>query len=149
MRSDDARRFVARSSVVIAERFRFKPIDVHAHESPERFMSSRIKATPNISRLMATCEYKPQSAGGNEWQERTTACRKRDCLRPTCCADAMSVDSRESCGIFRDNRRSGTHHLMALDSWTPIVGESPRVLSVKCKTLSLRNYNSSNPKQVS
>jgi photosystem II stability/assembly factor-like uncharacterized protein len=133
MRSDDAGDSWREVSGNLPSDFGF-PIAVHAHE-PDTVYVVPIKSDgehyPPEGKLRV---YRSRS-GGNEWEALTQGLPQSDCY-VNVLRDAMAVDSLESCGIYFGT--TGGQVYVSADSgdtWTAIVRDLPRVLSVEVQTL--------------
>ena len=110
------------------------PIDVHAHE-PETIYVVPIKSDsehfPPDGKLRV---YRSRS-GGNEWEALTKGLPQNDCY-VNVLRDAMCVDSLDPCGIYFGTTGGQVYASAdSGDTWTPIVRDLPKVLSVEVQTL--------------
>ncbi len=109
-------------------------VDVHAHE-PETVYVLPIKSDsehyPPDGKLRV---YRSRS-GGNEWEPLTEGLPQSNCF-VNVLRDAMCVDSLDPCGVYFGTTGGQVYASAdAGDSWTPIVRDLPRVLSVEVQTL--------------
>ncbi len=134
MRSDDAGDSWYEVSGNLPSDFGFV-VDVHAHE-PETIYVIPIKSDsehyPPDGKLRV---YRSRS-GGNEWEALTTGLPQKDCY-VNVLRDAMAVDTNDPCGLYFGTTGGQVYASTdAGDSWTPIVRDLPRVLSVEVQMLS-------------
>ena len=134
MRTDDARRLVARGQRQSADRFRLR-----------RSTSTRTSRRPiYVVPIKSDSEHFPPDGklrvyrsrtGGNEWEPLTNGLPQRDCY-VNVLRDAMAVDSLDSCGVYFGTTGGQVYASAdAGDSWPPIVRDLPPVLSVEVQTL--------------
>ncbi|HWB71604.1 MAG TPA: hypothetical protein VG452_05250 [Egibacteraceae bacterium] len=133
MRSDDAGESWYEISGNLPTDFGF-PIQVHAHE-PDTVYVVPIKSDsehyPPDGRLRV---YRSRT-GGNEWEALTKGLPQRDCY-VNVLRDATAVDALDSCGVYFGTTGGQVYASAdAGDSWAPIVGHLPPVLSVEVQTL--------------
>ncbi len=133
MRSDDAGEMWHEISGNLPSDFGV-PIAVHAHE-PETIYVVPIKSDsehyPPDGKLRV---YRSRSGGG-EWEALTNGLPQRDCY-VNIYRSAMSVDSLNSCGVYFGTTGGQVYASAdSGDSWTSIVRDLPKVLSVEVQTL--------------
>ena len=134
MRSDDARRVVARSQRKPADRFRLSR-STSTRTNPRRFTSCRSRAIRSIFRIDGRLRVYRSRTGGNEWEALTNGLPQRDCY-VNVLRDAMAVDSLDSCGIYFGTTGGQVYVSPdAGDTWSAIVRDLPAVLSVEVQTL--------------
>lgn len=111
------------------------PIVVHAHE-PET-----IYVVPILS---DTYHYPPDGklrvyrsrTGGNEWEALTEGLPQENCY-VNILRDAMSIDTLPECGIYFGTTGGQVYASAdSGDTWTTIVHDLPKVLSIEVQTLS-------------
>lgn len=109
-------------------------IDVHAHE-PETIYVVPIKSDSEHYPLEGKLQVYRSRTGGNEWQALTKGLPQRDCY-VNVLRDAMSVDTLDPCGIYFGTT-GGDVYASADDgdSWSAIVSDLPRVMSVEVQAL--------------
>jgi photosystem II stability/assembly factor-like uncharacterized protein len=133
MRSEDGGRSWREISGNLPTDFGFT-IDVHAHEPDTVYVvpiTSDEEHYPPEGRLRV---YRSRS-GGDEWEPLTDGLPQSDCY-VNVLRDAMAVDTLDPCGVYFGT--TGGQVYVSPDegdSWTPIVHDLPRVLSVEVQTL--------------
>jgi hypothetical protein len=79
--------------------------------------------------------YRSRS-GGNEWEALTKGLPQSNCYHNVL-RDSMAIDSLDPCGVYFGTTGGQVYgSANAGDSWTPIVENLPRVMSVEVQTLS-------------
>jgi photosystem II stability/assembly factor-like uncharacterized protein len=133
MRTDDAGDSWHEVSGNLPSDFGF-PIQVHASE-PETVYVVPIKSDSEHFPPEGKLRVYRSRSGGNEWEPLTKGLPQRDCY-VNVLRDAMSADSLEPCGVYFGTT-GGQVYASADngDSWTAIVRDLPRVLSVEAQTL--------------
>jgi hypothetical protein len=133
MRSDDAGESWREISGNLPSDFGF-PIAVHAHE-PETVYVVPIKSDSEHYPPEGKLRVYRSRSGGDEWEPLTTGLPQQDCYLNVL-RDAMAVDSLEPCGLYFGT--TGGQVYGSADegnSWTAIVHDLPRVLSVEVQSL--------------
>jgi photosystem II stability/assembly factor-like uncharacterized protein len=134
MRSDNAGDMWKEISGNLPTDFGFV-IDVHAHE-PETVYVVPIKSDSEHYPLDGKLQVFRSRSGGNEWEPLTRGLPQSNCY-VNVLRDAMAVDSLDKCGIYFGTTGGQVFASSdAGDSWFPIVGHLPPVLSVEVQTLS-------------
>ncbi len=133
MRTDDAGNSWHEVSGNLPSDFGF-PIAVHAHE-PDTVYVIPIKSNsehfPPDGKLRV---YRSRS-GGNEWEALTKGLPQKDCY-VNVLRSALAVDTLDSCGIYFGTTGGQVYaSIDSGDSWTPIVRDLPKVLSVEVQSL--------------
>ena len=133
MRSDNAGDQWQEVSGNLPSDFGF-PIAVHSHE-PETIYVVPIKSDsehyPPDGRLRV---YRSRT-GGNEWEALTEGLPQSNCF-VNVLRSAMAVDTLDPCGIYFGTTGGQVYASAdSGDSWTPIVRDLPKVLSVEVQTL--------------
>ena len=133
MRSDDGARTWREVSGNLPTDFGFA-IDVHAHE-PETVFVVPIKSDAEHYPLDGQLRVYRSRSGGDEWEPLTEGLPDRDCY-VNVLRDAMSVDTLDPCGIYFGT--TGGQVYCSSDggeSWSAIVRDLPRVLSVEAQVI--------------
>jgi len=133
LRTDDAGESWREVSGNLPSDFGF-PIIVHSHE-PETIYVVPIKSASEHYPVDGKLSVYRSRKGGNEWEALTKGLPQKDCY-VNVLRGAMSVDSLEPCGVYLGTT-GGQIYASADsgDSWSPIVRDLPRVLSVEVQTL--------------
>jgi hypothetical protein len=133
MRSDDAGDSWHEVSGNLPTDFGFA-IDVHSHE-PDTVYVVPIKSDSEHFPPEGKLRVYRSRTGGNEWEALTKGLPQRDCY-VNVLRDAMAVDSLEPCGVYFGTTGGQVYASAdAGDSWTPIVHDLPKVLSVEVQAL--------------
>jgi len=133
MRSDDAGDAWTKVSGNLPTDFGFV-IDVHAHE-PETVYVVPIKSDSEHFVHEGKLRVFRSRTGGNDWEPLTNGLPQKDCY-VNVLRDAMAVDSLDECGIYFGTTGGQVYASAdAGDSWAPIVGHLPAVLSVEVQTI--------------
>jgi hypothetical protein len=133
MRTDDAGDSWHEVSGNLPTDFGFA-IDVHAHE-PETIYVVPIKSDSEHYPPKGKLRVYRSRTGGNEWEALTKGLPQRNCY-VNVLRDAMAVDSLDSCGVYFGTTGGQVFASAdAGDTWAPIVGYLPAVLSVEVQTL--------------
>lgn len=133
MRSDDAGGTWREISGNLPSDFGF-PIAVHAHE-PETIYVVPIKSDSEHFPPDGKLRVYRSRAGGNDWEALTKGLPQEDCY-VNILRNAMAVDTLDSCGIYFGTTGGQVYVSSdSGDSWMPIVGNLPAVLSVEVQTL--------------
>jgi len=133
MRSDDSGDSWREISGNLPSDFGF-PIAVHAHEPDTVFVvpiTSDAEHYPPDGRLRV---YRSRT-GGDEWEPLGQGLPERNCY-VNVLRDAMAVDDLDPCGIYFGT--TGGQIYASADSgdtWTTVVRDLPRVLSVEVQTI--------------
>jgi photosystem II stability/assembly factor-like uncharacterized protein len=133
MRSDDAGGTWHEVSGNLPSDFGFV-IDVHAHE-PDTIYVLPIKSDSEHYPPEGKLRVYRSRTGGNEWEALTNGLPQRDCY-VNVLRDAMAIDALEPCGVYFGTT-GGQVYASADggDSWSSIVRDLPKVLSVEVQTL--------------
>jgi len=132
MRSDNAGDSWYEISGDLPSDFGF-PIEVHPHEPDTVYVipiTSDSEHYPPEGKLRV---YRSRT-GGNEWEPLTKGLPQQDCY-VNVLRDATAVDTLEPCGLYFGT--TGGQVYASADeggSWTPIIQNLPRVLSVEVQT---------------
>ncbi len=133
MRSDDAGQSWYEVSGNLPSDFGFV-VDVHAHE-PETVFVIPIKSDSEHYPPEGKLRVYRSRTGGNEWEALAQGLPQRDCY-VNILRDAMALDSLEPCGVYFGTTGGQVYASSdAGDTWTPIVRDLPKVLSVEVQTL--------------
>jgi photosystem II stability/assembly factor-like uncharacterized protein len=133
MRSDNAGEDWQEVSGNLPSDFGF-PIAVHAHE-PETIYVVPIKSDAEHFPPDGKLRVYRSRTGGNEWEALTDGLPQSDCY-VNVLRSAMAVDNLEPCGIYFGTTGGQVYaSANSGDSWTPIVRDLPKVLSVEVQTL--------------
>ncbi len=109
-------------------------IDVHAHE-PETIYVVPIKSDSEHFPLDGQLRVYRSRTGGNEWEPLTKGLPQSNCY-VNVLRDAMAVDSLDSCGVYFGTTGGQVYASSdAGNSWSAIVHDLPKVLSVEVQTL--------------
>ncbi len=133
MRSDDSGDSWREISGDLPTDFGF-PIAVHAHEPETVYVvpiTSDSEHYPPEGKLRV---YRSRT-GGDEWEPLTDGLPQANCY-VNVLRDAMAVDSLDPCGLYFGTTGGQVYASADQgDTWTPIVRDLPRVLSVEVQTL--------------
>ena len=133
MRSDDNGSTWTEISGDLPSDFGF-PIDVHAHDPDTVYVVPILSDSehyPPDGRLRV---YRSR-VGGHEWEPLTDGLPQAHCY-VNVLRDAMAVDALDACGVYVGTSGGQVYASAdAGDSWAPIVGNLPPVLSVEVQTL--------------
>jgi photosystem II stability/assembly factor-like uncharacterized protein len=133
MRSDDRGETWREISGNLPSDFGF-PIAVHANEPDTLYVvpiTSDSEHYPPEGKLRV---YRSRT-GGDDWQALGTGLPQSDCY-VNVLRDAMAVDGLEDCGIYFGTTGGQVYGSSdSGDSWTPLVRDLPRVLSVEVQTI--------------
>lgn len=133
MRSNDAGESWHEVSGNLPSDFGFV-VDVHAHE-PDTIYVIPIKSDSEHYPPEGKLRVYRSRNGGNEWEALTKGLPQSDCY-VNVLRDAMAVDSLTPCGIYFGTTGGQVYASAdAGDSWTAIVRDLPKVLSVEAQTL--------------
>ena len=133
MRSDDAGDMWHEVSGNLASDFGF-PIAVHAHE-PETIYVVPIKSDSEHFPPEGKLRVYRSRNGGNEWEALTDGLPQSDCY-VNVLRDAMSVDTLDPCGVYFGTTGGQVYASPdGGDSWSPIVRDLPKVLSVEAQVI--------------
>jgi photosystem II stability/assembly factor-like uncharacterized protein len=133
MRSDNAGESWREISGNLPTDFGF-PIAVHAHE-PDTIYVIPIKSDSEHFPPEGKLRVYRSRTGGDEWEALTKGLPQQDCY-VNVLRDAMAVDDLDPCGIYFGTSGGQIYASSdAGDSWTAIVQEFPRVLSIETQTL--------------
>lgn len=133
MRSDDAGASWHEVSGNLPSDFGF-PIVVHPHE-PDTIYVVPIKSDSEHYPLEGKLRVYRSRTGGNEWEALTKGLPQKDCY-VNVLRGAMAVDALDPCGVYFGTTGGQVYASAdAGDSWTPIVRDLPRVLSVEVQVL--------------
>jgi photosystem II stability/assembly factor-like uncharacterized protein len=133
MRSDDAGEQWREVSGNLPTDFGFV-IDVHAHE-PETIYVLPIKSDSEHYVPDGSLRVYRSRSGGQEWEPLTAGLPQRDCYHNVL-RDAMAVDRLDPCGIYFGTSGGQVYGSAdGGDTWTAIVSDLPKVLSVEVQTL--------------
>ena len=133
MRSDDAGENWHEISGNLPSDFGFV-IDVHAHE-PETIYVLPIKSDSEHFPPEGKLRVYRSRIGGNEWEALTRGLPQKDCFVDVL-RDAMSIDTLDPCGVYFGTTGGQVYASSAEgDSWSSIVRDLPKVLSVEVQTL--------------
>jgi photosystem II stability/assembly factor-like uncharacterized protein len=133
MRSDDAGESWHEVSGNLPTDFGF-PIEVHAHE-PDTVFVFPIKSDAEHFVPEGKLRVYRSRSGGNEWEPLTKGLPQRDCY-VNVLREATSIDTLDPFGIYFGT--SGGQVYASADageSWSPVVRDLPRVLSVEAQVL--------------
>ncbi len=133
MRSDNAGDLWHEVSGNLPSDFGF-PIAVHAHE-PETIYVVPIKSDSEHYPPEGKLRVYRSRTGGNEWEALTKGLPQENCYVDIL-RDAMAVDTLDSCGLYFGTT-DGKVYASADggDSWTTIISNLPRVLSVEVQVV--------------
>ncbi len=133
MRSDDGGEHWTEISGNLPTDFGF-PIAVHAHE-PETVYVVPITSDSEHYVPEGRLRVYRSRTGGNEWEPLTDGLPQRDCY-VNVLRDAMAVDTLDPCGVYFGTT-GGQVYASADggDSWSAVVRDLPRVLSVEVQVL--------------
>jgi hypothetical protein len=110
------------------------PIAVHAHE-PETVYVVPITSDSEHYPPEGKLRVYRSRVGGNEWEPLTKGLPQCDCY-VNILRDAMAVDSLDPCGIYFGTTGGQVYASPdGGDTWTAVVSNFPRVLSVEVQTL--------------
>jgi len=110
------------------------PIAVHAHE-PETIYVVPIKSDAEHFPPDGKLRVYRSRTGGNEWEALTNGLPQNDCY-VNILRSALAVDTLDSCGIYFGTTGGQVYFSPdSGDTWTAIVHDLPRVLSVEVQTL--------------
>ncbi len=133
MRSDDAGDSWHEVSGDLPSDFGF-PIAVHAHE-PETVYVVPIHSDSEHYPPEGRLRVFRSRTGGGEWQPLTRGLPQENCY-VNILREAMAVDSLDPCGLYFGTTGGQVYASAdAGDSWTAVVRDLPRVLSVEVQTL--------------
>ncbi len=133
MRSDDGAESWREISGNLPSDFGFA-IGVHAHE-PETIFVVPIKSDGEHYTPDGRLRVFRSRTGGTEWEALTSGLPQRDCY-VNVLRNAMAVDSLDECGVYIGTTGGQVYASPdAGDTWSPIVRDLPRVLSVEVQTL--------------
>jgi photosystem II stability/assembly factor-like uncharacterized protein len=133
MRSDDSGESWYEVSGDLPTDFGF-PIKVHAHE-PDTVYVVPIKSDSEHYPPEGKLRVYRSRTGGNEWEALTKGLPQKDCYHNVL-RSAMAVDSLDPCGVYFGTTGGQVYaSANSGDSWTPIVENLPRVLSVEAQVL--------------
>ncbi|MBV9486800.1 MAG: exo-alpha-sialidase, partial [Frankiaceae bacterium] len=133
MRSDDAGANWREVSGDLPTDFGFA-IDVHAHD-PETVYVVPIKSDSEHFPPEGKLRVYRSRTGGEEWEPLTNGLPQADCY-VNVLRDAMAVDSLDDCGIYFGTTGGQVYASTdGGDSWSTIVHDLPRVMSVEVQTL--------------
>jgi photosystem II stability/assembly factor-like uncharacterized protein len=133
MRTDDAAESWTEVSDNLPSDFGF-PIDVHAHE-PETIYVVPIKSDSEHFPPDGKLRVYRSKTGGGDWEALTKGLPQKDCY-VNVLRDAMAVDSLDPCGIYFGTTGGQVYVSPdGGDTWTTIVQDLPKVLSVEVQTL--------------
>jgi len=134
MRSDDAGDNWYEVSGNLPSDFGFV-VDVHAHE-PDTIYVIPIKSDSEHYPPEGKLRVYRSRSGGNEWEALTKGLPQSNCYHNVL-RDSMAIDSLDPCGVYFGTTGGQVYgSANAGDSWTPIVENLPRVMSVEVQTLS-------------
>jgi photosystem II stability/assembly factor-like uncharacterized protein len=132
-RSDDAGENWTEVSGNLPSDFGF-PIQVHAHE-PDTIYVVPIKSDSEHYPPEGKLRVYRSRTGGNDWEPLATGLPQRDCY-VNILRDAMTADALDPCGIYFGTTGGQVYGSPdGGDTWTAIVRDLPRVLSVEAQTL--------------
>jgi photosystem II stability/assembly factor-like uncharacterized protein len=133
MRSDDSGDMWTEVSGDLPTDFGF-PIQTHAHEPDTVYVvpiTSDSLHYPPEGKLRV---YRSR-AGGHEWEPLTKGLPQSDCY-VNVLRDAMAVDTLDECGVYFGTTGGQVYgSLDGGDTWTAIVRDLPKVVSVEVQTL--------------
>jgi photosystem II stability/assembly factor-like uncharacterized protein len=133
MRSDDAGEMWYEISGNLPSDFGF-PIAVHAHE-PDTIYVIPIKSDSEHYPPDGKLRVYRSRTGGNAWEALTDGLPQRHCY-VNIYRSALAVDSLDPCGVYFGTTGGQVYaSANSGDSWTPIVRDLPKVLSVEVQTL--------------
>ena len=133
MRSDNAGDSWSEVSGNLPSDFGF-PIAVHAHE-PETIYVVPIKSDSEHYPPEGKLRVYRSRAGGNEWEPLTRGLPQSDCY-VNILRSALAVDTLDECGVYFGTTGGQVYASAdSGDSWAPIAGNLPAVLSVEVQTL--------------
>ena len=133
MRSEDAGESWQEVSGNLPSDFGFT-MDIHAHE-PETVYVVPIKSDSEHYPPDGSLRVYRSKSAGNEWEPLSIGLPQRNCY-VNVLREAMSTDSLEPCGIYFGTTGGQVYASAdAGDSWSAIVRDLPRVLSVEAQTL--------------
>ncbi len=109
-------------------------IDVHAHQ-PDTVYVVPIKSDREHFPPDGKLRVYRSRTGGNDWEELGKGLPENNCY-VNVLRDAMAVDSLDDCGVYFGTTGGQVYASAdAGDSWAPIAGHLPPVLSVEVQTL--------------
>ena len=133
MRSNDAGDSWQEVSGNLPSDFGF-PIAVHAHE-PDTVYVIPIKSDSEHYPPDGKLRVYRSRTGGNEWKALTKGLPQKDCY-VNVLRSALAIDTLDSCGIYFGTTGGQVYASSdSGDSWTPIVRDLPKVLSVEVQSL--------------
>jgi len=133
MRSDDGGESWHEVSGNLPSDFGF-PIDVHAHE-PDTVYVIPIKSDSEHYPPEGKLRVYRSRTGGNEWEPLTKGLPQKDCY-VNVLREAMAVDALEDCGIYFGTTGGQVYGSAdGGDTWSTLVRDLPKVLSVEVQTL--------------
>jgi hypothetical protein len=133
MRSDNAGESWREVSDGLPSDFGF-PIAVHAHE-PETIYVIPIKSDSEHYPPDGKLRVYRSRTGGSEWQALTKGLPQEDCY-VNVLRSALAVDTLDPCGIYFGTTGGQVYASTdSGDTWTTIVRDLPKVLSVEVQTL--------------
>ncbi|MHB8504862.1 MAG: WD40/YVTN/BNR-like repeat-containing protein [Acidimicrobiales bacterium] len=133
MRSDDGGENWSEISGDLPTDFGF-PIAVHAHEPDTVYVVPITSDSEHYVPEGRLRVYRSRT-GGNEWEPLTEGLPQEDCY-VNVLRDAMAVDTLDSCGVYFGTT-GGQVYASADggDTWSAVVRDLPRVLSVEVQVL--------------
>ena len=133
MRSDDAGDMWHEVSGNLPSDFGF-PIAVHAHE-PETIYVVPIKSDSEHYPPEGKLRVFRSRSGGNEWEALTKGLPQSNCY-VNVLRDAMCVDALDPCGVYFGTTGGQVYASPdGGDSWSPIVRDLPKILSVEVQAI--------------
>lgn len=133
MRSDDAGASWVEVSGNLPSDFGF-PIGVHPHE-PETIYVIPIKSDSEHYPPDGKLRVYRSRTGGNDWEPLTHGLPQQHCY-VNILRDAMSFDTLDPCGVYFGTTGGQVYASAdAGDTWSPIVRDLPRVLSVEAQLI--------------
>ena len=133
MRSDDAGDSWREISGNLPSDFGF-PIAVHAHE-PETVYVVPIKSDSEHYPPEGKLRVYRSRSGGDEWEPLSAGLPQQDCYLNVL-RDAMAVDQLDPCGLYFGTTGGQVYGSADEgDTWTAIVHDLPRVLSVEVQSI--------------
>jgi len=133
LRSDNAGESWREVSGNLPSDFGF-PIAVHAHE-PETIYVVPIKSDSEHFPPDGKLRVYRSRTGGGEWEALTKGLPQRDCY-VNVLRSAMAVDTLDPCGVYFGTTGGQVYaSANSGDSWTKIVQDLPKVLSVEVQAL--------------
>ena len=110
------------------------PIAVHAHE-PETIYVVPIKSDSEHFPPEGKLRVYRSKTGGDKWEALTNGLPQKDCY-VNVLRDAMAVDQLNPCGVYFGTTGGQVYGSPdSGDTWTPIVSNLPKVLSVEVQSL--------------